>query len=214
MNFIHKQNEPVEFSEWKKTIDTPGNSGQWDDFRQPEKGIVLQSLLGEQGFVCCYCEQKVSPTDSHIEHLKPQQFFPEERFDYLNILASCNGNGNNHCGQRKGNWYDPSLFTSPLDADCMTHFKFTSAGAIKPTNDPAKHPVASETIARLNLNTPSLIDKRKRVLKELIIEGISTEELKTIKEKYSFRNFSGQFDPFRAFVDYILGIYTTTPTLP
>jgi uncharacterized protein (TIGR02646 family) len=212
VNFIFKQKEPAEFLKWKKTIGTPGNSGEWYDFKQPDKEAVHQSLLREQGFVCCYCEQGVSKDKSHIEHIKPQSSYPQHRFDYQNMLASCEGNDGRHCGHKKDNWYDPLKFVTPLVSDCTTFFIFTSAGEIKPTDNPERESAANETINRLNLNHSSLIANRKAVLNAIFDIDLTTEELMLLKKHYGTRKSSGQFSPFRSFVDYILGSYITKPT--
>jgi len=216
VNFIHKQNEPDEFTEWKKTIGSPGNSGEWDDLKNPEKENLHRSLMDEQGSVCCYCERSISSSPSHIEHIKPQSVYPDDRFNYSNLLSSCNGDGEKHCGHKKGNWFDPSLFVSPLDPDCVSYFKFTSAGEIKPTDDPHSRPAAQETIDHLNLNDPSLVDKRKKVIDGLGItdSSFSNSELITIRNHYGHRDSSGRFSQFRACIDYILGVHISSPSHP
>jgi len=208
VNFIHKHNEPNDFTEWKKSNGIPGNDREWDNLRNPEKDIVHHSLLNEQGAVCCYCEQKVSDTESHIEHIKPQSSYLSDRFDYNNLLASCEGSGHsNHCGHAKSSWYEASLFVSPLQQNCHTFFKFTSAGEIKQTDDPEKKPAAVETINHLKLNHSSLTANRKATWEGLFDESLSDEDLKSLREKYVLPDTSGQFSPFRAFVDYILSLY-------
>ena len=104
MRFIRKQHEPPELKKWKRII-RPTASTNWKelDIKRDEinpdksvKQIVTESLMVEQGFICCYCEQQIPPDPEHphhrqIEHYKPQDHFPETRFEYNNFGACCLG---------------------------------------------------------------------------------------------------------------------------
>ncbi|NEP57986.1 MAG: TIGR02646 family protein [Symploca sp. SIO2G7] len=67
----------------------------------------------------------------HIEHLKPQEKFPQLALDYNNLLASCQAERSKNpppplrCGYKKDNWYDEKLFVSPLQPDCESFFRYT-----------------------------------------------------------------------------------------
>jgi uncharacterized protein (TIGR02646 family) len=39
------------------------------------------------------------------------------------------------CGQKKGDWYDPTLMVSPLDPHCTAYFRYTAVGEILPTTN-------------------------------------------------------------------------------
>ena len=88
MKFIDKSKEPEEFTNWKALANQDWQPN-WDNFQKPEKNIVHNSLLQEQGYICCYCGRRISRQDSHIEHLKPRNQYPELALNYHNILASC-----------------------------------------------------------------------------------------------------------------------------
>lgn len=54
MKYIRKGKEPEEFTNWKN-LENDDWKPNWDDnFQAPEKPIVHESLLREQGYICCY----------------------------------------------------------------------------------------------------------------------------------------------------------------
>jgi uncharacterized protein (TIGR02646 family) len=123
-----------------------------------EKTSVHDSLLEEQGFICCYCGQKINIDVSHIEHLKPRNKYPDLTLDYKNLIASCQGESETpppipvHCGHKKAEWYEESLMVSPLEKNCADFFRYTDDGQILATNDPNKQQASKETIKRLALD--------------------------------------------------------------
>lgn len=142
MKHIVKGEEPLALIEFKNKGNTPDNAGwkpNWGDFRKPEKPIVHDTLLNEQGYICCYCMQQIERSSSHFEHLKPRSLSTEEeKLAYTNMLASCgrdDGKPENlqeHCGRIRGN---KELFVSPLHHDCESRFRFYNDGMIRPVDD-------------------------------------------------------------------------------
>ena len=68
-----KKSEPEEFTKYKskhKIIN-------WDSFTPEIKQVLKQYLLEEQENSCCpYCEIEINLENSHIEHIKPKNIFP------------------------------------------------------------------------------------------------------------------------------------------
>ena len=157
MRYIEKYTtEPEEFSRWKKQ----NKKANWSDFSGgSEYGEVKKQLIAEQLGMCCYCEVILSLSDCHIEHLKPKSRYPQEKFAYGNLLASCNSKKS--CGHKKGTWYRPEM-VSPLDEDCEQRFKYTHDGKIVPFDKEDKS--ALETIEQLGLNCTILKDRRKSII--------------------------------------------------
>jgi hypothetical protein len=67
MKQIKKGKEPKELTEWKGLANDNWQPS-YNDLRNPEKSIVKAALMEEQGYLCCYCEQELIATESHIEH--------------------------------------------------------------------------------------------------------------------------------------------------
>jgi uncharacterized protein (TIGR02646 family) len=214
MKYITKRSEPASFTDWKNIL-CDGWAPGWDNLLNPQKRSVLQALLTEQGFICCYCGMGIDDNSGHIEHLKPRDRFPHLELEYDNLLASCEGTTrsgiarDNHCGHRKGDWYDDSLFISPLDPVCEDCFVFTSAGEILATVDPDLTDRAQETIDKLGLN----VDRLKRMRREAL-EGIFTGfgdltnyEINRLISKFSEKTSDGKFTPFCFVVVNVLRKY-------
>lgn len=79
-------------------LDTDGISAStlWkylDDNRTAnfDKKILRKFLLEEQGYICCYCGQRIDMNTTVIEHLLDKGTHRRLTYDYSNLLASCNG---------------------------------------------------------------------------------------------------------------------------
>lgn len=205
MKYIIKNSEPKELQEWK---DKKNESWQpnWNNFQKPEKDIVLKSLIEEQGFICCYCNRELKPENEEvvIEHNKPRSnCSEEEKIDYLNMLASCDGilkKGDrkyipkeDHCCDRyRGN----KEVISPLDPLCESYFKYNWSGEIIGESEKA-----SQTIKYLNLNIDDLKKDRRDTIEGFLFvdenEIVTEEEAKKIKEELlNAKSSSGKFKPF------------------
>ena len=139
------------------------------------KPQLREHLMREQDHLCAYCEHKLGVSNTHIEHIAPQSRYSEKRFDYGNLIASCDGGracasvseqhayidlDTDSCGHRKGQEYEAALFLNPTDLpDIGDYFAFdTHSAEIKPSaRAPQK---AAYTIDLLNLNSPYLCNAR------------------------------------------------------
>ena len=213
MKYIQKGKEPQVFSEWKAKQRPLGvNYNNYNDFRNPEKDSVHSSLLSEQGYICCYCCQRVDKTNSHIEHLDPQSKTDAElSVEYTNMLASCGRDTNkpdyrwpDYCGNKKG---DLAIKVSPLQANCEEFFNYSSTGEILPTaNNLAQQKDAQTTIEVLGLNHYDLMQGRIQALEAL--QGIMTqEEAELLAQVCQQMNAQGRYQPFCNAVLYFLKDY-------
>ena len=214
MKYIDKKSEPPEFKAWKSKARK--TSPKWKTLRGKVKQKVNESLLGEQGGLCCYCEIEVNMERGHIDHLLPQCAHPECVFEYGNLLYSCperskedmgerdtEGKVPQTCGHAKGNNILP---ITPLDKDCETHFIYTEAGYIF-----GKTKEASETILILNLNGSQRICNRRRNIYEEICECksiLTPDEFDLWINAELQRKPDGTFKPFWTTIKYAAGLYT------
>ncbi|WP_069472829.1 retron system putative HNH endonuclease, partial [Candidatus Marithrix sp. Canyon 246] len=112
---------------------------------------------------------------SHIEHIEPQEKNPQRRFDYNNLIASCNGGEAccsdnqknsydqldiNSCGHRKSNEFDSKLFLNPIaQTDINDYFDYNHhTAAIMPSTVMPKK--AQYMIDLLNLDNQYLCNSR------------------------------------------------------
>lgn len=200
MKYIQKGKEPENFSKWKakqKSIDV---NYDFNSLRNPEKAEVHNSLLSEQGYICCYCCMRVEQSNSHIEHLDPQSKTDAElSVEYTNMLASCGRDTYKpeyrwpeYCGHKKA---DLAIGVSPLQANCEEFFDYSSTGEILPTaNNLAHQKDAQTTIEILGLNHFDLTEGRKQAFEAL--EGITQEEAELLAQVCQQRNAQGQYQPF------------------
>ncbi|MBV0934797.1 retron system putative HNH endonuclease [Marinobacterium weihaiense] len=196
MKPIIKGTEPAELTAWK-ALENEDWSPTYDDLSGAEKRAVKTALMQEQGYICCYCERRLSEQDSHIEHFQPQSDAAVDPLDYSNLLCSCQNQLEKgeprHCGNLKGDWFDEHLLVSPMDSDCEQRFKFTGDGNIYPAPDDE---AADVTITKLGLDLPKLVSMRAAAIEPFLSEELSNDELALFVDGYLQQSESGQYSPF------------------
>ena len=168
MKYIRKQHEPALFARWKSN--NPGATYKADlcnihnAAALAAKAALKASLLSEQKYICCYCESRVSASNSHIEHFRPKgnPAFAHLQLDYGNLFASCTkeptGNADEHCGHKKGDFFSTDL-VSPLEPDCSSHFNYNMDGTIHGSD-----PRGVVTVEKLHLDSALLNGQRKSLI--------------------------------------------------
>lgn len=182
MKRIIKGSQPREFTQWKLS-DPMKHRPNWNRVPKYVKQTIHQSLLQEQGFLCCYCENSVNHEESHIEHFRPRISNREFQLDYDNLLVSCQRELSKgvprHCGHSKGSWFDGDLLISPLAVDCENRFFFTANGDVfarRPDDEGAE-----TTIRKLCLNIRKLRSLRAAAVSQLYNELPEDIELLLVK---------------------------------
>ena len=211
MKYIQKKlEEPKSLSNWKiQDKMYQKKNATWKRFRTV-KGIeykinFTRSLIEEQGYICCYCEQKLNINDCHLEHLFPQSkdIYSKLLFDYNNLLCSCQleleKGEPRHCGNSRGNDIIP---ISPLMQHCENKFKYTVDGQIQCTDEDS-----NVTIQTLNLDIDKLNNLRNQVIEQFIIdsetfEEITIEEAKLLAEDY-IKQKNGKYNEFYTTIKYL-----------
>ena len=146
MKYIQKQNSPPDFEKWKtdkknrqadlakiKDLTPEKLKLRWDNLKSKKDifKLLREALLQEQGYLCCYCQQKISLEEQTvaIEHLIARLIDGTLLFEYSNLLASCLGGRRNeteetlvkYCNQGRGHL---RLDITPLQKDCETYFDY------------------------------------------------------------------------------------------
>ena len=142
------------------------------------KLAVKAKRNADQGGLCVYCEQPLTATEGHVEHIRPKgggNGQPLLTFHYPNLAQSCDGivNGvpNKHCGHNKANRV---LHLEP-GPDCNQAFDLLQDGEIRPDEKLPK-PRRTELkydIDILKLNLPTLKAERAKWRKNYITVLVS-----------------------------------------
>ncbi len=164
--------------------------------RLADKPALRQHISTEQQGLCVYCEAKLDTENSHIEHLAPQEYYPQLRFVYENLAVSCDGYDaqcdkyKQSCGHRKNNEYEPELFLNPnTEKGLEQHFCYDKqTGEIQAVADNDK---ANYMIDILWLNNKHLqlarLNARRALLK---VFGQQPERLKqSLGQSQAFISF-------------------------
>lgn len=204
MKHIRKQGEPPSFSQWKAQANDDWKP-TYDQLSGSVKNDLKKALQAEQGYICCYCERRLTDSDSHIEHFRPQSDPSVDPLDYDNLLCSCQQRVEKgkpcHCGVLKGRWFDANLLVSPFDPGCEKRFAFLFNGEIKGADE--KDKAASETIERLGLNIPKLKDLRAKAIEPFLDESLSLEEIQAFVLVYLDQSPNGYLEEFWTTIRYL-----------
>jgi uncharacterized protein (TIGR02646 family) len=161
MKKIIKQSEPRSLVEHRSQT-----NANYDNYSEKDK--LRESLLKEQGYICCYCMSRITSEQMKIEHWQPQTKYASQQLDYRNLLGACMGNQgarpqNQHCDTRKG---DGEITINPIEGDknCENLIKYRPDGKIYSDDVSVNHDL-NET---LNLNLGFLKKNRKDALDVVI----------------------------------------------
>ncbi len=202
MRYIKKQGDGgyhLDQANLPPPVTALGATSRWGSFGYKQN--VLNYLLSDQYFLCCYSEIRADQFNLgyHIEHVENKSQNPQRTFDYSNLAASAlesdkirpflqansAASGNNYIfgghAQGKQTAVDMSRFVSPLVPGCERFFSYLSDGRVVPSNQlqTQDSDKAQYTIDLLNLNSPFLIVKRRKwreELDELFVEHQATEK--------------------------------------
>ncbi len=193
----------------------------YTNFREKEK--LRQSLLKEQGHICCFCMRRIKNSNetTKIAHIFPQnpvsdedkQRVEKENLDlnYYNMLAACDGGKGQpshlqHCDTKQGN---AILKIKPADSikNCEKLIDYELSGRIYSNNLDINYDLQEI----LNLNLETIKNNRKNAYNEII---------KMLNSKYPNKSFTkkilekeiasysqlkdGKYAPYCQYVIYFL----------
>jgi len=165
--------EPECFTSFKHKNNPHSYSDDCDVYDLRE--CLREALLKEQKSQCFYCEKKIENDASkiHIDHIKQRNMYHALECEYSNMVLSCNGSGEKHCGKFKdkhGEWDDTKYLkllpdNSELKEQPSDVFMYTSKGKVLPIvslNEDIKQRVQN-TIDYLCLNHKDLVEAREAI---------------------------------------------------
>jgi uncharacterized protein (TIGR02646 family) len=168
----------------------------FDNISFATKEELRESLLSEQGHICCYCMKRIPEHTSpymKVEHYKCQDNFEALQLTYTNLFGACTGNEGQPkikqtCDTKKGN---AELTISPTSTlpNCETLIKYNAEGEISSITDNAD--INRQLNEVLNLNMQTLKDGRSEIYLE-VQERVRLESKKTKKDRTSFVKFLEQ----------------------
>jgi uncharacterized protein (TIGR02646 family) len=211
MRYIKKGKEPQGLSAIKNLA---ARTGQYPIFENLPVQVVyeiMQALLYDQGWLCCYCMNEISSETSRIVHFLP---FKDEALNYSNLYLACNYSNHlppsqQHCYIKKGTDLIPKYMA---DEECTEYFRYNTLGEILPNGPfrtirkcqdnyrsltPVQQAVLS-AIEILNLNTERLKDQRKAILTEAanLARKFGKAQVKEVIKKLETRDKNGRLHRF------------------
>ncbi|WP_221393744.1 retron system putative HNH endonuclease [Dyadobacter sp. NIV53] len=197
MKYISKTSEPNSLLRHRAK---PYSS--FDNISLDDKEELRQSLLSEQGCICCYCTKRIPEKiekdgrvsyDMKVEHYKSQEHFTALQLSYTNLHGACTGNEGKPkklqtCDTKKGS-LEITIKLLSNQPNCETLLKYNSDGEIRSAIDDVE--INRQLNEVLNLNMQSLKDNRQEVY-TLVQEKVRNESKKFRNDKASFSHFLEQ----------------------
>ena len=202
MKHVSKQASPALFEAWKAQANDDWQP-TYAALQNPEKRVLHDALLAEQGHVCCYCGRSVSRDDSHIEHFRPQDGHDDLALEYANLFASCiretQPGAPLHCGHAKGHDFDETRAISPLSEGCEQRFMYVAGNGDIKALDSSDAP-AEYMIGLLKLDLQFLCNRREEMLKRVFdaefVAAATDDELERLARAYRQRRADDRLDGF------------------
>lgn len=201
MKHVTKGSPAPDFEAWKVS-DDPNWIPGYCDLQNPQKRKLHESLLSEQGWVCCYCGRHIDLQNSHIEHFRPQERYADLALNFENLHASCIRETQPgmplHCGHAKGADFDEALQISPLDAHCESRFTYTLDGGIIPSD--VADAQAAYMVELLKLDIAFLRNRRgsevSSVFDAAFLATATLQELEALRDYFRTRSAEGKAQSF------------------
>jgi len=221
MRYINKSERCGEFDEYIKNKSSLKEwKKEWGKYKNRKIKLKLhQHLYREQGGLCVYCQQLLPYkkemegnkiyNKSHIEHIRPREFYKELTFVYCNLSVSCDGfdceiektneqSDKEFCGHIKDNEYYEEYFLNPFEVkDIENYFIYDDLTfEVLPKHEKGtdKFKKANYMIEILCLNHDELIRMRTKLVNDIL------------KSKKKFDNNEKIFPPFYSMLVQ-LGLY-------
>ncbi len=171
MKSIAKFAEPVSLARYRANR-TEDYTPTYANLPEQELYDLRNSLVPEQGGICCYCMGRIKPTGEKmkIEHwqAQSQDKYPARQLDYTNLLGACLGGEKrgrksdpktHHCDTRKRD-DDFCINPSAPNSNIESRFRYLRDGTIESDDEQLNQEI--NTI--LNLNYSLLKSNRAGVL--------------------------------------------------
>lgn len=208
MRKIVKTSEPYTLTNYRSRIPKKNklDSNIYNDFPDKNKqdcnsnksGNLRKQLLEDQGYICCYCMQRISCDNSRIEHFKSQEHNRKYQIQYKNLFVACNNShgksfAEQHCDVRKA------------DIDLTTKLNLSSSSSINKikykkdcTIYSDDNDIDTDINDILNLNLEIIKNARKQAFNDLIknISSWNRAYLDRLIIKYSNKNIDGKYAEF------------------
>lgn len=207
MKYIIKNMPPQSLEEYKKT-----ENACYDNLPQNVKKDLRDSLITEQGSICCYCGRRIfSDHHSVIEHIWPKGLreYSHLQLEYSNLLCSCDGGESERTGKSKvekrkyPSFCDDKknnqiLHLTPLDSNCEEQFAYDEEGHIYGLTDEAR-----EAIEILGLDCSPLVNLRRAAIEPYLKLELDNGGWRGEVE-YLLQRLDGDYLPFCFAVVYYI----------
>lgn len=204
MKYISKGSEPQTFADWKALANEDWQPS-YESLSGEIKRTVKTALMQEQGYICCYCERRLTDEDSHIEHFRPRTDPDIDPLGFANMLCSCQNRLKKgeprHCGNLKENWFQEDLLISPLEPECEAVFAYLGDGGMH-ASDPLDD-AARTTIQKLGLDIDKLRALRNHAIEPFLEPSLSDTDFKVFISGYLQHDADGTFPEFYTTIEYL-----------
>lgn len=160
MKHIHKLNAPEFFTDFVKKE----KPKEWSDAAPIRSQLREYILKHEQQDCCAYTEIRISGDKAcHIDHYHTRNLFPDETFNYENLLVSCNAEnyGAKYKDKQVKGKADYDKLLNPVTDVPSDYLEYTFMGEMRAIGENER---GAHTIEYFNLNERSLVNRRRNAV--------------------------------------------------
>lgn len=175
MKHIQKGDAPTFFVDFVKKE----KPKEWADSATIRPQLREYILEHEQQGCCAYTEIRISGSKGcHIDHYHTRNLFPDETFNYDNLLVSCNSEnyGAKYKDKQVKEKADYGKLLNPVTDVPSDYLEYTFMGEMRAIGE---NEYGTQTIKYFNLNERSLVNRRRNAVYCLqsMKGGLSEDEM-------------------------------------
>ncbi len=221
MRFIDKSQEPQTLNNLKNIRYTKFKP-QFDNLPPAVIADIMRTLLYDQGFLCCYTLDEITPETAILIHFNPIEHFPDQELDYSNMFLALRQPEKLPPQYQVGYMAKRDTIIPDYISDrrCAGYFRYNTLGEIIPAGtfrtvkkcrdnfrklSPEQQTLFC-TIEVLNLNAERLKQQRKAIMQEVLTlaRKVSKSQIAKITKKLEERDQQGRFRRFNEVMIYFL----------
>jgi uncharacterized protein (TIGR02646 family) len=221
MKYIEKSGEPRSLTNLKM-LNYPKFKPSFDNLPPTVLNEIIQQLLKDQGYICCYTMDEITPETAELVLFYPHKFFVTKELSYDNMYLALKQPpklpDNLKMGYTsKGNTVIPNYLA---DIRCSTYFRYNTLGEMIPTGTfrtvrkckdnfkklTPEQQMVMNTIDVLNLNADNLKQQRKAILQQVteLVRKVSKAQIQEVVAKLFKKDKAGKYRRFCEVMIYYL----------
>ncbi|MDX2303812.1 MAG: hypothetical protein NW226_13485 [Microscillaceae bacterium] len=221
MKYISKTVEPKSLINFKN-LKYPKFTPSFENLPPSVLHDIIQHLIHDQGYLCCYTLDEITPETAILVHIHTPKYFPDRGLNYENMFLALRQPDNLPPKlavgyQSKGETVIPDYLS---DERCGAYFRYNTLGEIIPAGTfrtvkkcrdnfkklTPEQQMAFCTIDLLNLNADHLKQQRKTIFNQVteLVRKMPRPQIQKVIKKLKEKDKFGKYRRYQDVMVYYL----------